>query len=361
MKNLQLLFILVVIVLAGCASGEERWKKGIVSETFIYEEAPFPSCHAATIEETPEGLIAAWFGGTHERHPDVCIYTSRYVDGAWTEPVNTADGVVNDTLRYPTWNPVLFQVPEGALWLFYKAGPSPSTWKGYMKTSNDAGKTWSEVRALPEGFIGPVKNKPVQLESGTILCGSSTEGDAWRIHMEATDPEAKEWAKTGFMNDGKTFQAIQPTILQHPDGVLQILCRSKNRVIVESWSYDDGKTWSLFQESDLPNNNSGFDGVTLSDGRHVLVYNHVKTPANAGKGYRTPLNISVSKDGRTWYAAAILEDSEISQYSYPAVIQGSDGMLHIVYTWRREKIKYVRVDPDKLKLSRIMDEKWPSK
>ena len=115
--------------------------------------------------------------------------------------------------------------------------------------------------------------------------------------------------------------------------------------------------------SALPNNNSGTDAVTLKDGRQLLVYNHVK-PADSlpnGKGARTPLNVAISKDGVTWYAALILEDSPISQYSYPSVIQSRDGMVHIVYTWRRERIKYVKIDPSKLKLKEIKNEQWPGK
>ncbi|RYG43654.1 MAG: sialidase, partial [Chitinophagaceae bacterium] len=78
-----------------------------------------------------------------------------------------------------------------------------------------------------------------------------------------------------------------------------------------------------------------------------------------GKGPRTPLNVAISNDGKKWYAAAILEDSPISQYSYPSVIQSADGMVHVVYTWRRQKIKYVKIDPSKLVLKEIVNKKWP--
>jgi len=113
--------------------------------------------------------------------------------------------------------------------------------------------------------------------------------------------------------------------------------------------------------TELPNNNSGTDAVTLKNGRQLLVYNHVLPPDSVknGKGARTPLNLAYSLDGKTWYAAAILEDSPISQYSYPSIIQGSDGMVHIVYTWRRERIKYVKVDPSKLIGKKIVNKQWP--
>jgi predicted neuraminidase len=90
-----------------------------------------------------------------------------------------------------------------------------------------------------------------------------------------------------------------------------------------------------------------------------LVYNHVLPPGKLAKGARTPLNVSVSKDGKTWYAALILEDSPISQYSYPSVIQTSDGMLHFIYTWRRLRIKHAVVDPKKMKLVEIKNGEWP--
>ena len=115
------------------------------------------------------------------------------------------------------------------------------------------------------------------------------------------------------------------------------------------------------QATSLPNNNSGTDAVTLKDGRQLLVYNHVKPAADlpGGKGARTPLNVAFSKDGKNWLAAVILEDSPVSQYSYPSVIQTKDGMVHIVYTWRRERVKYVQLDPSKLEGKPITNETWP--
>lgn len=335
------------------------WKHGIIVDEFIYEQAPFPSCHAATIAEAKDGLVAAWFGGTHERHPDVCIYVSRKVNGKWTKPVQVADGVQKDGTRMPTWNPVLYQVPGGELQLYYKIGPKPSQWQGWMKTSKDGGVTWSEAKMLPEGNVGPVKNKPVLLDNGNLVCASSTEGNGWNVHFEVTDDFGKTWRKVGPIDRGEDYDAIQPSVLIHKNDDLQILCRSKHRAILESWSSDQGQTWTPLAKTSLPNNNSGTDAVSLTDGRHLLVYNHVLPPEGKAKGARTPLNVAVSKDGRKWYAALVLEDSEISQYSYPSVIQSSDGMVHVVYTWRRERIKYVKIDPSKLKLKKIKNGQWP--
>jgi len=356
--KLKTIFIAVTATLSIAVNAQ--MKKGIVVDEFIFDTASFPQSHASTIAETPKGLIAAWFGGTKEGNKDVCIWTSQLVNKKWTAPMKVAEGIMNDTLRYPCWNPVLYQVPSGELLLFYKIGPKVAAWTGWMIRSKDNGQTWSQREALPEGFLGPVKNKP-ELINGVLICPSSTEGKGWKVHFEYTKDWGRTWTKSEAINDGKIVSAIQPSILKYKDGRLQVLCRSMNRTVNESWSSDGGITWSEMKASALPNNNSGTDAVTLKDGRQMIVYNHVK-PADSlprGKGARTPLNVAISKDGKQWFAAVVLEDSPISQYSYPSVIQSKDGMVHIVYTWRREKIKYVKIDPNKLELKEIVNEQWP--
>lgn len=366
MKLAKLAFVLFGLFLLGsCKSALEKktWKEGILVDQFVYDKAPYPSCHAITIVEATNGdLVASWFGGTHERNPDVCIYVAIKPKGSdtWNEGVKVADGVMKDGPRLPTWNPVLYQIPGGDLMLFYKIGPKPSEWWGVIRTSSDGGKTWSEAQKMPDGFLGPIKNKPVLLSNGTLLCPSSIEGDGWRLRMESTPDFGKTWVMGDTLPRGKQkINAIQPSILFHKDGSIQAIGRTRNRAIFSTFSKDNGKTWSDVELIGLPNNNSGTDAVTLKDGRHLLVYNHVLPPGKEAKGPRTPLNVSVSKDGIHWNAALVLEDSKISQYSYPSMIQGSDGMVHIVYTWRREKLKYVKVDPSKLVALPIKNGIWP--
>ncbi|WP_234735159.1 sialidase family protein [Tellurirhabdus bombi] len=328
--------------------------KGVLKSEFIYEQAPFPSCHASTLAETPQGIVAAWFGGTHENNPDVGIWFSQLVNDKWTAPVEVANGVQADGKRYASWNPVLFQMPNGPLLLFFKVGPSPSTWWGMLTSSTDGGKTWAKPTRLPEGILGPIKNKPVLLSSGQLLCPSSSEHDGWRLHMETTADGGKTWKKSEPLNDGKTFSAIQASILFHPNNRLQLLCRSKNKAVLEAWSSDNGKTWSALQPTSLPNPNSGTDAVTLRDGRQLIVYNHT------AKG-RSPLNVALSPDGKRWQAAAVLENEAGGEFSYPAVIQSRDGRVHITYTHHRKKIKYVVLDPAKLELTDIKDGNWPNR
>ncbi len=332
-------------------AAELAQQMGVVRSEFIYERAPFAQCHATTLAETKAGLVAAWFGGTREGNKDVGIWLARHDGKGWSAPVEVANGVESPENRYPCWNPVLFQPANGLLLLFYKVGPSPSTWWGMLMSSEDGGKTWSAPRRLPEGIFGPIKNKPVALADGALLCPTSSEHAGWRAHFERTADLGKTWTKTEAINDGKAIGAIQPSVLFHPQNRLQALGRSRQGNLWEAWSEDGGKTWGAMKLMALPNPNSGTDAVTLKDGRQLLVYNHT------AKG-RSPLNVALSRDGKEWLAALVLEDQS-GEYSYPAVIQSADGLVHISYTWRRERVKHVTLDPTKLRLRAMPDGHWP--
>lgn len=328
---------------------------GYVRAQFIADPPPTPSSHASTIVESKDVLMAAWFGGTRERARDVVIWLSRNEGKGWSQPEQVANGIHDEErVQYPTWNPVLFRPRNGPLYLFYKEGPSPSEWWGLVKSSEDNGRTWSEAKKLPSGIFGPIRNKPVELEDGTILCGSSTEDHGWRIHMERTRKPMGDqaWSRTAPLNRSIDFGAIQPTILDWPDVGIQILCRSKQQSILESWSFDKGHTWSRVRETQLPNNNSAIDAVMLKDKRALLVYSHT----TEGRGV---LNVALTEDGRKWQAALVLEDTPGSEFSYPAVIQTADRMVHLTYTWNRQRIKHVVIDPEKLVARDIVDGLWP--
>lgn len=350
--------------------GKDR--KGLLDDTFICNNPPFPESHAATIIESRRGVVAAWFGGTKEKNPDCCIWVSRLTAKGWTDPQQVADGVIDGT-KFACWNPVLTETPQGELQLYYKIGENVAGWSGHVITSKNGGKTWSKSKALPEGFLGPIKNKPIWVGK-RMICPSSTEGKGgWQVHFEISDDAGRTWKKVGPIGaseitetdrikfsskDRSTIQAIQPTILVHADGRLQALCRTRNNgSVASSWSNDQGETWSDLNFIDLPNNNSGIDGVTLKDGRHLLVYNHYRYLPGKRKE-RTPINVAISEDGIHWQAAIILEDSPINQYSYPSVVQGKDGKVHIVYTWRRQRIKYASLDPTQIEVKSFEEAGW---
>ncbi len=321
---------------------------------FVYERAPFRSAHASTLAESGGSLVCAWFGGSREGASDVAIWLARLEGGIWSEPACVATGEGTGGARYPCWNPVLFQGGDGALLLFYKVGPGPAGWWGMVRESRDGGSTWGEAKRLPDGILGPIKNKPLLLPDGTLVSPSSTEeADGrrrWRVHFELSADGGKSWSRTGPAAPAE-IDAIQPAILVHRDGSLQALGRTRSGRIFSTLSGDGGRTWSELELTGLPNPNSGIDAVTLRDGRHLLVYNHSERE-------RSPLNLALSEDGRRWRAALALE-RDPGEYSYPAVIQAKDGLVHITYTWRRQRIRHLVVDPARLRGVPMRDGEWP--
>ena len=403
----------------------------ILKDEFLYDYSGFPSAHASTITQLKNGdLVAAYFGGTFERNPDVCIWVSRKPKGAkaWEKPILAADGVyrlgtpeakkaglsgidekttpadkgpIKDGLRRfgvpagykydfrsksaniklpanlkrkSCWNPVLYTMPDGEIWLFYKVGSTVGDWTGCLVKSKDGGKTWSDPEALPDGFLGPIKNKP-EMVNGRLICGSSTENKGWRFHVEILDLKTRKWKYVGPVDaelkprtddvDSATVDmqhpiykegekaryiySIQPSILKLKDGRLQVLMRTHNAKLATSFSSDGGDTWTPVTLLDIENNQSGTDAVTLKDGRHVLIYNNFETLPGTKKGPRTPLSLAISDDGTHWRHLLTLEDSPINQYSYPGIIEGKDGKLHCIYTWRRQRVAYKEVDLKRIK------------
>jgi predicted neuraminidase len=310
---------------------------------FVFQpgSAPFASSHASTLVELSDGsLLAAWFAGTGEGNPDVAIWSSHRVQGAWSVPVELAreEGV-------PCWNPVLFHTRDHRLWLYYKFGPSPETWTAARKFSSDEGKSWSTAEHLPAGLIGPVRAKPLVLADGTIVSGSSVESYlSWAAWIERSTDDGKTWTKIGPLvpirgseDLKRTFGIIQPSVVQIGGRHLRFYARSTSSIarVVVADSYDEGATWTSPRPLNVPNPNSGIDAVVLKDGRVVLVYN------NTTSG-RTPLNMAVSHDGEHFKMFLTLEDQP-GEYSYPAMIQDSKGDLDITYTWQRKAIRFVHI------------------
>jgi len=340
--------------------------KYVINSEFIFEESPFEQCHASTIVENSDGLVASWFGGSHEGNSDVNIWISRFINETWSRPFIVAKGNYKGGC-YPTWNPVLFQYPNGPLMLFYKVGPSVKQSQGVLKLSYDNGKTWFKKSILPRKILGPTKNKPILMDDGRLICPSSTENDSWQIQVEMTRDLGETWSvsKPESNND---YEVIQPTLLQHGHKELQMLARSKNNFIISCYSSNGGRTWGSLQPINLPNPNSGIDAITLDNGLHLLVYNHAKKEKNKWGGARSTLDLAISDDGWNWKKISTLEkdidgktgifelntetdlqtgntDFYEREYSYPAIIQGKDGLVHVTYTWKRRRIKHSIINP----------------
>jgi predicted neuraminidase len=198
---------------------------------------------------------------------------------------------------------------------------------------------------MPAGLLGPIKNKPIQLDDGAVLSPTSVESyKNWACWVDRSVDGCRNWTRHGPIYHPKNSHGIiQPTILRRRDGSLFFLARSRGlgQVCISN-SRDNGLTWSPAETvADLHNPNSGIDAVTLADGRHVLVYN----PTHVG---RTPLAVAVSADdGKTWKQALVLENEQ-GEFSYPAVIQAADATVHITYTWNRQRIRHVTLEPKEL-------------
>jgi predicted neuraminidase len=324
---------------------------------FVFDRAPFPAAHASSVVELRNGdLMSAWFGGTKEGARDVAIWGSTRNDRGWSRPLELAR-----ENEIATYNPVLFHTRDGNLWLYYKFGPHPTSWTGARRFSRDEGKTWSPVEHLPAGLYGPIRTKPLVLDDGTVVIGTSVESyRSWARWIERSTDNGKTFAKIGpiavasqfvkpvessivpngapgLFDWDKTEGIIQPSVVWLGGHNLRFYARSTARTgkICAADSNDDGVTWSQAHPINLPNPNSGIDAVALRDGRVVLIYNH-------SDKNRTPLNLGMSRDGEHFEMFRVLEQ-EPGEYSYPALIQGSNGDLHMTYTWNRKRIRYVRV------------------
>lgn len=308
----------------------------------IADPMPVPSVHASTIVELKNGdLFAAWFGGTRESAPDVAIWSSRRTKAGWSDPVELA--------REPNiaaYNPVLFHSADGVLWFYFKFGPSPAQWTAARRFSRDEGLTWSNVEHLPAGIYGPIRAKPLVLQDGTILSGTSVESySSWAVWIERSTDNAKNWTRIGPIvapgsatKPGETHGIIQPSLVDLGGGHIRLYARATRTIgrICQADSFDNGRTWSPVTTTDLINNNSGIDAVRLQDGRLVMIFN------NTLQG-RTPLTLAISTDtGKTWKIWKDLE-TDLGEYSYPAMIQASNGDLLITYTYLRKTIKFQRL------------------
>jgi hypothetical protein len=368
--------VLAMACVYGITSGL-AWAQGAVLETHDIPHGDLPrerQIHAATITEAADGtLVAAWFGGSREGRPDVGIWAARKpVDGPWGEPVVVDDGVREDARGAPRehacWNPVLFTDPgSGRLYLWFKITgqsdlPGYKNWWGAVRTSEDHGRTWSDRIWLPEiapaqrhaafepyafRATGPVKNRPIVLPDGDLLCASSTESPlGWRIHFERY--KAGDWTgeKHGVEIIGPVLEAganaprgpgdahaIQPSfVVLSPDmRHLAVFARES----AWSESTDGGRTWSPIERSPI-DTKAGSHALTTANGVHLLAFN---PPPD-----RRPLSLARSFDGQRW--AVLVQDVSGNRDTadYPTMMQGADGRIHIVHSHGREHVRHIVLD-----------------
>ena len=313
----------------------------ILEKTLVFPVGggPSPACHASTLCPLPDGGIrAAWFGGDHESADDVEIFSAtRSADGSWSRPEQ-----LSRTTEDACWNPVLFS--DGPhVSLFFKRGKQITSWRTFVRRSEDGGMTFGPEEELcpgdGTGGRGPVKDKPLTLRDGTLLAGASHEspdGSVWRAFFDLSRDGGRTWERTPYLEPVSPARLIQPTVWEDGEGVHALLRSDAGRV----WRADspDGRTWSRAFPTSLPNNNSGIDCAVGPDGRLYLACN----PVGSDWGARTPLSLLVSENGgRSWKRVLDLERSP-GEYSYPAVIPMGDG-LAVTYTWNRRSVGFCRI------------------
>ncbi|TLM86037.1 exo-alpha-sialidase [Pseudarthrobacter sp. NamE5] len=374
---------------------------------YAYLPAPTVQSHAANLLTLPDGRLGCvWFGGTQEGVPDISIWFSALEPGSsqWSEPQQLSD----DSTRSEQ-NPILFTAPDGLLWLLYtaqKAG-NQDTAEVRRRISTDSGRTWGEVETLfPANETGGVfvRQLPVVLPSGRLIVpifrcitvpGEKWVGNSDDSAVMISDDAGATWSEHVLPGSvGCVHMNIQPVA----HGSLLALFRSRwADSIYESRSTDDGSTWSEPVPTELPNNNSSIQFTALADGRLALVYNHSRAQENTERRLslydeidddglaeeqgqlaepdaaavaddgsrkafwgtpRSPMTLAISEDsGRSWPIRRNLDvgdgyclsnnsrDGLNREYSYPSIHQGPDGSLNIAYTYFRQAIKFVRVDP----------------
>jgi predicted neuraminidase len=324
-------------------------------------------CHASTVARAGAQFVVAWFQGDHEGAANSRVWLSTGQGSDWSPP-----RVVSHDLA-PCWNPVLHAQRSGAILLFFKVGFSISTWRTFLATSVDGGRTWSQPRPLhpgepdgPGAGRGPVRTPPVRLGSGRVLAGASTEvwdePPRWDAFVDISDDDGLSWRRTAdIVIDHGTFPGagiIQPTLWQTTTGDVRLLARSTAGYLVGSSSVDDGETWSAGVLTDLPNNNSSISAC--STGAMVFLAHN---PASGDWASRATLLVSRSwDDGDTWQPWVTLESSPdsteggyrpadsgvvttgASEFSYPCLIETSKG-LAVTYTSQRRGIVLANLDP----------------
>lgn len=316
----------------------------MLTRDFVFgDDRPFAQCHASTLLRTEDGkFLVAWFGGTHEKHPDVGIWLSKGEPGNWSEPVEVAK--IREDAH---WNPVLFQDPsaKGEITLFFKVGKTIDFWETWYMVSKDNGETWSDAKELvpgDKGGRGPVRNKPIVASDGSWLAPASNElNGVWNAFIDRSEDGGKTWTETAFIPMNRDSIAgegvIQPALWESAPGKIHMLLRSSAGVICRSDSEDYGKTWSPVYKTDLPNPNSGIDVTRLQDNTLVLIFN----PDDENWGSRSPISLAVSKDnGKTWDPVIEIEKGqEDDEFSYPSVISFGDTVA-VTYTWKRQRVAF---------------------
>lgn len=336
-----------------------------------------PSTHAAFLSPLRDGSLGCvWFAGTKEGQPDVSIYFSRLPKGSdtWTP----AEKISDDPTRSEQ-NPVLFETPNGQLWVMYTSqdfnGQETSIVK--RRISEDGGQTWGDIEVLFERAGTFIRQPMVVLDNGDwllpVFSCDPIPGERWHGHddysaVQISSDAGKTWSRHAVPN---SQGSVHMCVVKLAGGELAAFYRSRwADAVYRSTSSDNGRNWSAPQPSVLPNNNSSIQVTALADGQLAIVFNPARAseqtiaatrvdgaPRAVWGTPRAPISIALSKDGGlTWPLRRDIADADgfckdskgddsdrtNGELSYPTVTQTPDGLIHVAYTHRRLAIKHVR-------------------
>ncbi len=318
---------------------------GIVYERIFGPETPNgPYKHPASITELDNGdLLLVYYGGAGEYATETAVYGSRLRKGErrWTQPQVLA----KDPFR-SVGNPVIWQAPDGIVWLFYvvRFGSTWSDSRIQCKISRDRGHSWSDASllALEAGMM--VRGRPIVLTGGDYLLPvyQETGHDTEFVGPDSTslflryDRRSGQWRQTGRIRSPNGN--IQPAVVEIAENRLLAFCRrgggygpGTHGYIIRSESYDGGWTWSEGRDTEFPNPNAAIELIRLRSGRLLLVYNPSMTE-------RTPLTAALSADGGNTFPWRRNIAEGAGDFAYPVAIQTADGKIHVVYTSNRRTV-----------------------
>lgn len=318
----------------------------IFYERIFGQEQPGQYKHPASFTELSNGdLYLVYYGGGGEYEKNTAVHGSRLKKGekAWSAPT-----VVADTPNRSDGNAVIWQAPDGLVWLFYVVRYS-DTWSESRikyKVSKDNAQTWSDSDMLTFDLGTMVRGRPITLNDGDYLLPiyHETGKDREIVGADTTSlflrysPKSGEWTETNRVTS--RLGNLQPSVVQITDDYLVAYCRRgggygplADGFVVRTESRDGGKTWSEGKDSQFPNPNAATDFIKLQNGHLLLVYN------DNNEGDRNPLTVSISTDqDRSWPHRRNIVDDPKNEAAYPCAIQTRDGKIHILYTTDRRSV-----------------------
>jgi len=324
--------------------------------TFLPEAGA--SVHAATLAELPDGAIAcAWFAGSREGGADVAVYLSHWQQGNWSKPLAIADRLQTqiDTARLTrkVGNPVLAVDASGRLHLWY-VSTSVGGWSTSAvnhRVSADGGQSWSAARRLISApffnLSTLVRTLPLPLADGGFILPTTHELLTKHGEMTRVDSDGMVLYKQRLpANQPMDQPAMAP--LPEAGGFLTLFRdpgEEPRHIGVASFSDAAGR-WQTQPSLPVENPDASIALIRLHDGRLLLACNPMQG--------RSKLSLLLSEDGgRSWPEVLVVEDGpeKSNEYSYPTLLQDRTGMVHLVYTWNRQKIAHRLISPAALGIS----------